>query len=159
MNKAYPPSSFGVFKPVGHLLIAFRTLNQLESATDLLIAQEFSVADLTRYSPQEMIAQTEQDLHDASPLAALGHELDFIHAHRTLADSGCHFLVVKAHGDVKVELVTHMARTAQAVCAQRYGRLIIEEIIDQTPGSRQLRRPPGHLKRMKFSSSSIVYGN
>jgi hypothetical protein len=135
LNKADPPTSFGVFKPVGHILIAFRTVNQLQSATDLLIAQGFEVADLTRYSPQEMIAQVDQDLLEASPLASLGHELDFIRAHRTLAESGCHFLVVQAEGDEKVELVAHIARTAQAVRAQRYGRLVIEEIIDQEPSA------------------------
>ncbi len=134
MNKEDPPTSFGVFKPVGHILIAFRSVNQLQSATDLLIAQGFEAADLTRYSPQEMIAQVDQDLVEASPLASLGHELDFIRAHRALAEAGCHFLVVKAEGDEKVELVAHIARTAQAVRAQRYGRLVIEEIIDQKPG-------------------------
>ena len=135
MNKNDPPASFGVFKPVGHILIAFRGANQLQSAIDQLLTRGFATSDLTRYSPQEMIDQVNRELSAASPLASPGNELDFIRAHKTLAEAGSQFLVVQAEGAVQVERVAQVARATGAARAQRYGRLVIEEIIAQPVGS------------------------
>ncbi len=135
MDKSNPPTSFGVFKPVDHVLIAFQSDSHMQSAVELLQEQGFGAADLTRYTPQEMIAQVDSELADPSPIASLGHELDFIRAHRVLAERGNSFLVVHAPDSDQIEQVTQVARDTHAVRAQRYGLLIIEELIDQPLGA------------------------
>lgn len=134
MDKSNPPNSFGVFKPVGHTVMAFRSAADLQAAASALEAKGFVGEALVRYTPEEMTAQVDAELHTASPLASFGYELDLIKAHRELALSGCSFLVVHAPDDAQAERVAVVARTMKAVAAQHYGRFMIEELADLSPG-------------------------
>jgi hypothetical protein len=116
-------------------VIAFQSEGHLQSAVDLLKAQGFGASYLTRYTPPEMMAQVDAELADPSPIASLGHELDFIRAHRVLAERGNSFWVVHAPDSDQVGRVTQVERDTHAVRAQRYGLLVIEELIDQPLGA------------------------
>ncbi len=142
MDKTDLPESFGVFKPVGHTVIAFRSADDLQTAAARLLAQGFAEAALTRYTPQQMVAQVKAQQLAASPLASIGQELNLIQAHRALAEAGCSFLVVHAPDDAKAEQVAVVARTGKAAAAQRYGRFLIEELIDTPPGQAQVFESP-----------------
>ena len=142
MDKTDLPESFGVFKPVGHTVIAFRTADDLQAAVTRLQAGGFADAALTRYTPQQMVAQAKLQEAGASPLASMGQELNLIHAHRALAEKGCSFLVVHAPDNAQAEQVAAVARAGQAVAAQRYGRFLIEELIDTPPGQAQVFESP-----------------
>ena len=130
MDKTDPPESFGVFKPVGHTVIAFRDAAQAQGATAALLALGVAGSALVRYSGPEMVAQVDAELPQASPLAGFGHELSLIKAHRALAEVGCSFLVVYTPDDSDAERVTEVARRFHAIVAQRYGRFVIEELIE-----------------------------
>ena len=142
MDKTDLPESFGVFKPVGHTVIAFRNADDLQAAVARLQAQGFADAALTRYTPQQMVAQVNAQQLAASPLASIGQELNLIQAHRALAEKGCSFLVVHAPDDAQAAQVAVVARTGQALAAQRYGRFLIEELIDQPAGQAQVFESP-----------------
>lgn len=142
MDKTDPPESFGVFKPVGHTVIAYRSSPELQAAAEQLTARGFESADLVRYSPEEMMAQVDAQLPDASPLASVGQDLNLIKAHRALAEGGCSFLVVHAPNDEQAELVAGIARATHAVAAQHYGRFIVEELIDTPAGEAQVFESP-----------------
>ena len=142
MDKTDPPTSFGVFKPVGHTVIAFSTESQVQAAIGALLAQGFASEALVRYTPAEMTAQVDAHEKAASPLASLGQELNLIKAHRALAQRGCSFLVVHAPEDAQAERVAELARSMQAVAAQRYGSFMIEELIERTPGKPQVFESP-----------------
>ena len=45
MEKSHPPESFGIFKPVGHIVIAYRSASALEAAASALREQGFAVVD------------------------------------------------------------------------------------------------------------------
>lgn len=137
MDKTHIPESFGVFKPVGHVVVAFRSEADLQAADHSLRDQGFAAAALVRYTPEEMIAQVDTELGKASPMAAIGQDLNLIKAHRELAEDGCSFLVVQAPEDAHVEKVTAVAVRLNAVAAQRYGRFITEELIDSDAGRHQ----------------------
>lgn len=141
MDKNDPPEPFGVFKPVGHIVIAYRSPADLQAAAQKL-AQGFAAADLVRYTPAEMIAQVDAQLPEASPLASLGQELNLIKAHRELAEAGCSFLVVHAPQDEQADRVAAVARSTNAVAAQRYGRFSVEELIDAPPAQPQVFESP-----------------
>ena len=142
MDKSDLPESFGVFKPVGHTVIAFRTGADLDSAVARLQAQGFADTALTRYTPQQMADQVKVQLLDATPLAAMGQELNLIQAHRALAEAGCSFLVVHAPDDAQAARVAAVARDGQALAAQHYGRFLIEELIDTPKGQTQVFESP-----------------
>ena len=142
MDKNDPPESFGVFKPVGHTVIAFRSAGDLQTAMAQLQALGFADAALTHYTPQQMVTQARLQEQHASPLASMGQELNLIHAHRALAEAGCSFLVVHAPDDAQAKQAATVARTGRAIAAQRYGRFLIEELIDTPPGQAQVFESP-----------------
>ncbi len=135
MDKKHIPESFGVFKPVGHVVITFRTAGDLQSAEAALSEQGFAASEMVRYTSAEMIAQVDAEVAKASPLAAIGQDLNLIKAHRELAQQGCSFLVVHAPEQAHVDKVNAVAHTLKAVAAQRYGRFVTEELIDDASGN------------------------
>jgi hypothetical protein len=143
MEKNDLPEAFGVFKPVGHIVIAFRSAADQQAAAQRLLQQGFAASALVRFTPDEMKNQVDADMKAASVLASIGQELNLVKAHRALAESGCSFLVVHAPDDDLAERVAVVARTMKAVAAQRYGRFIIEELVEQAPGEAQVFESPG----------------
>ena len=142
MDKSNPPTSFGVFKPVNHVVLAFENTAVAQDATDQLIAQGFSGADVVHYSPQEMKNQVASNLQTASALASLGQDLNLVKAHGALADEGCSFLVVYAPQAEQVQRIQTIANTMKAKSAQRYGSLIVEELLDADLNQHQVFESP-----------------
>ncbi len=133
MDKTNPPETFGVFKPVGHTVIAFRSDADRQVAVNALIGEGFAEPDFVRYTSQEMIAQGDAELLAASPLAAFGYELDLVKANKILAEDGCNFLVVYAPDKTQADRVATVVRASKAVAAQHYGTFMIEELLEQSP--------------------------
>ncbi len=135
MDKTKPPETLGVFKPVGHTVMAFRSDTDMQAAINALRGQGFSNADLVCYTPQEMVNQATAERHRAGVLATFGYELDLVNAHLALAQSGCSFLVVYAPQTGQAERAAQVARALHAVSAQHYGTFVIEELVDAAPGT------------------------
>lgn len=142
MNKIDVPESFGVFKPVGHVVIAFPAAADLQGAVAGLTEQGLAGGGLVRYTPAEMVQQVDAEMQNASPLASIGQELNLVKAHRALAERGCSFLVVKAADDAQAERIAAVARLHHAVVAQNYGHFIIEELISPPTGEPQVFESP-----------------
>jgi hypothetical protein len=134
MNQTVHPTTFGVFKPVGHTLIAFHTEDELQAAVVALTELGFAQASLERYSAAEMAAQVDAELLAASPLAGFGYELDLVHVHKDLAQKGCSFLVVDAPTEILSAQVAELVRSIKPASAQHYGRLLIEDLTEKAPG-------------------------
>jgi hypothetical protein len=142
MDKSHPPRSFGVFKPVGHTVVAFESAQAMEAAAHYLARDGFALSAMVRYTPQEMIAQVKADLLTASPLAAVGQELNLVQAHRELGEIGCSFLVVQETGVAQVDHVDAMVQSFKPVSAQRYGRYLIEDLTTARRAARQSFESP-----------------
>jgi hypothetical protein len=142
MDKSKPPRSFGVFKPVGHTVVAFETAQAMEEAADFLARDGFAPSAMVRYAPQEMIVQVKADLLTASPLASVGQELNLIKAHRDLAEKGCNFLVVYEADSDGVDRVDAMVRSFKPACAQRYGSFLIEDLTAASRAAHQSFESP-----------------
>ena len=142
MDKSNPPTSFGVFKPVDHVVLAFENAEVTQDVTNQLNAQGFSTTDVVHYTPQEMIKQVDSNLQTASALASLGQDLNLVKAHGVLADEGCNFLVVYAPHAEQVQRVQTIANAMKAKSAQRYGSLIVEELLDADLNQHQLFESP-----------------
>lgn len=142
MDKSNIPQSLGVFKPVGHVVITLRTADDLQAAAAALQDQGFAASEMVRYTPEEMIAQVDAEVERASPLASIGQDLNLIKAHRERALEGCSFLVVNAPEQALVDKVDSLAHNLNAVAAQRYGRFVTEELIDDTVAMNQTNESP-----------------
>lgn len=129
MHKGDVPEAFGVFKPVGHVVMAFATAEDLEAATRALTEAGFAAEHVVRYTSEEMLQQSERELQHAGPLAALGQEKNLVKKHHELAEQGHGFLVVFAPERPQTEQVAEVAERSHAVLAQKYGQMIIEELI------------------------------
>ena len=125
-----PARSFGVFKPVGHVVISFPTAGQADAAAQRLQGLGLAGDAVRRYTDTEMLRQIDEDRQHASLLASVGQELNLVMAHRALAERGYHWLVVRADDDAQARQVADVARRCGAERAQSYGRFIIEELIE-----------------------------
>jgi hypothetical protein len=141
MKRSDPPQAFGVFKPVGHVVLSFASERELEAAADGL-REVVPDGGWARYRPDQMLAQIDADLHEASPLASIGQEMNLVKAHRELAARGYSFLVVPTPQQEDVERVAEVAKRTGAYTAQHYGRFVIEELIDRTPEKAQAFESP-----------------
>jgi hypothetical protein len=138
MNKANVPRSFGIFKPVGHTVICVRSAALLAAAEQAFREKGFAQSSLIQYTPQEMIDQVEADFLSASPLAEFGQELNLARTHQELAKSGCSFLVVYSPDSESEAIVDSLIESIKPVMAQRYGRLIVEELVSAKGDPHQL---------------------
>ena len=134
--------TFGVFKPVGHVVISFPTADEARATAREL--DELGVeGDAVRFlTDREMLAQIDADLENASPLAGVGQELNLIKSHQALAEEGFHFLVVRANDDEQAAAIADCAKANGGERAQHYGHFIIEELISHPSDMPQRRESP-----------------
>lgn len=142
MDRQHPPTSFGVFKPVGHVLIQFANLRDVEGAADAMQRIGIAVEDMTLYTPRQMLAQVDKEMEAASGLAAIGQELNISKAHRTAAQMGHHWLLVRVEDGEHARRAVDAVRPWHAERAQHYGRFIIEELIEHEGDLPQVAESP-----------------
>jgi hypothetical protein len=142
MDKQSHPQTLGVFAPVGHVIVSFATAQDADGAAQALADAGWSGEGVVRYSPEQMRAQVDADLTQASPIAALGQEINLARAHGELADQGYSFLVVRAPDEAQWTQVADIARRFHAERAQRYGNFIIEELIEPEGEESQVFESP-----------------
>lgn len=134
--------AYGVFKPVGHVIVALPSEEDSRGAVDALTKEGFEAGDIATYTPDEMKRQADVDIEQASVLAGIGQELNLVRSHRELAIKGHSFLVVRASDDDRIQQVAEIARRFHATRAQSYGRLLIEELIEVGDDERQVAESP-----------------
>ena len=136
------PRSFGVFKPVGHVVISFPEAGQAARAGQAMAALSLPEGAVRHYSDREMLDQIDEDIAHASPIASVGQEMNLVLAHRALAAKGYHWLVVHVANDKQATRVAEAARACGAERAQHYGHFIIEELIERPGGLPQVAESP-----------------
>ena len=136
------PTSFGIFKPVDHVLMSCATAADCDGAESALREAGFGDAGIYRYSAEQMRDQAAQDIANASALASIGQELNLVKAHHALALQGQNFLVVNAAHDAQAQRVTAIALAFHATRAQRYGTLLIEELVPTGVTEHQVAESP-----------------
>lgn len=142
MNKDDQPQAYGVFKPIGHVVISFPPDVDLGEPKKSLLESGVEERDLTRYTASEMERLAGQSIEHATPLASLGQELNLAKAQRELARKGYGWLVVKVESDEQGQHVADIAKSFKAERAQHYGRFIIEELIEHGDELPQVAESP-----------------
>lgn len=135
--------AFGVFKPVGHVVISFADAGLADAAAKEMTDAGFGGADaLRRYSDRAMLAQIDHDLQHASAIASIGQELNLVKAHRALAERGYHWIVVRARNDADAQRIAEIAGRHDAERAQQYGQFVIEELIEHPDDEARVAESP-----------------
>ena len=142
MDPTDRPEAYGVFKPVGHVIMAFATDADTQGALSALLSSGFVRDEVAVYSPEQMKSQAEADIEKAGVLATIGQELNLVRAHRDLAAQGHSFLVVRAPKGDGAQRIADIGRRFNAIRAQKYGRLLIEELIEVGSGENQVAESP-----------------
>jgi hypothetical protein len=140
MNDNNSQTAYGVFKPVGHVLASFPTERDARSAVDAL--KEAGFPNVSFYSAEEVCERAERDIERAGVLATIGQELNLVKQQRDLAREGHPFVSVLAPEDEQARRAADIVARYNADRAQKYGRLIIEELIEPGTGQRQAKESP-----------------
>ena len=136
------PRSFGVFKPVGHVVISFPEASEAVRAGQAMADFGLPAEAVHHYSDREMLRQIDEDIAHASPIASVGQEMNLVLAHRALAEKGYHWLVVRVGNDEQASRVARAAQACGAERAQHYGHFIIEELIERPGDIPQVAESP-----------------
>ncbi|MGN6527393.1 MAG: hypothetical protein ACTHL8_13485 [Burkholderiaceae bacterium] len=133
-------SAYGVFKPVGHVLASFPTEEDARGAMSDLRQAGFE--DVQYYSAEDVRVRAERDIQNSGVLATIGQELNLVKQQRELAEQGHPFVSVRAPEDEQARRAGAIAARHHADRAQKFGRLIIEELIEPGSGQRQVAESP-----------------
>jgi hypothetical protein len=132
-----PIRNDGVLPPENKIFLAFQSADDLQGALNALLDANFLESDLLVFSPQQMARQMQTNIEHAGALASIGQDLNLLKTHLALAEQGHGYVVVLWPKSDHEELITQVAREHNAVRAQKFGRLIIEELIEPSPGRQQ----------------------
>jgi hypothetical protein len=142
MEKTELPEAYGVLKPVGQVIVSFPPDADLQGAV-LAFEQEGFAADAIRViAAAQMTQLANQQIQSASVLATIGQELNIIKALRDLAEQGFNFVMVRASKDDEAARVARVALKFKAERAQKFGHLIIEELIPVGSDETQMSDTP-----------------
>jgi hypothetical protein len=129
MTKADHPQSFGAFKPVGHIVVALPDDARAAQAVAGLHALGFAPEDILEYTAAEENDEMDRMLARTSEVAGFGHEVTLMRRYQELARNGASWLIVWAPDEKKDEAVVELLRRHGALLAERYGRLVIEDLL------------------------------
>jgi hypothetical protein len=123
-----PPRSFGVFAPVGYLVLAFQEEREAAQAREALLTGGYDDDDIMQFSSQQVISAAENSRENLSVLAYLGTELAHQKMQLDYARQGYTFLVVYAPTEAETARVLRVARRYRAGLAHKYNRFTVEEV-------------------------------
>jgi hypothetical protein len=122
------PTSFGVFSPTGHVVMAFATGNEAERARQLLLNSGFANEDVTHYNKDEVIADLEKSEKQSESPVQIGQEIAKVDEYLILAKQGCGFLVLHAPKDDDAKRAVALVKPLGLKFAEKYNRLTMEEL-------------------------------
>jgi hypothetical protein len=140
MNDNHSQTAYGVFKPVGHVLASFPTERDARSAAEAL--KQAGFPEVAFYTAEEVRERAERDIANAGVLASVGQELNLVKQQLALAEEGHPFVSVLAPEDEAARRAADIVARYNADRAQKFGRLIIEELIEPGSGQRQANESP-----------------
>jgi hypothetical protein len=129
MTKDDLPQSFGTFKPVDHVVLAFADDAKADAATQALRKAGFGDSDVIAYGAAEKDNRMRAMLEHASDAAGFGYEISLMRRYQQLARDGASWLIVYAPQDEQGQRVGKIAKQHGALAAVKYHRLVVEDII------------------------------
>lgn len=144
MNGDAQQYSFGVFKPIGSVVISLPGIEHAHSALRALAEIGITTDDrgVDFLSDRQMLRQIDIDLASVSLLSGIGQEVNLVRAQRELAERGYYWLIVRARSDGRAHQIADRVKRCGAERAQYYGHFIIEELIEHAKDLPQVTESP-----------------
>lgn len=123
------PTSFGVFKPVGHVMTGLPTQAQIDALVPALHGAGWSHAAVRQFSPRESMAELRAMVENTGPLAGFGYEITLLKRYVDLTEDGYRWLLVQVDDSTRAAEAAALARACGATVAVYYRMLTVEELI------------------------------
>ena len=123
------PTQFGVFYPLGYVIVALQSQEEAERMRQLLLDGGYDERDVTLWSGSEVAVGARELRQSASVIAKIfGAELEAMDRHIELADAGYTFLGAYSPSDLDTQRVMNVVRRFRYALAQKYDRFSITEL-------------------------------
>ncbi len=123
------PTSFGVFKPVGHVMLGLPTQAQADGVAAALHAAGWPAHTVFHFAPRDSVTELEDAIHNASGLAGFGYEITLLRRYLALAQQGYKWLLVKVDDAEHAAQAAAVAQSGGATLAVHYRTLTVEDLI------------------------------
>jgi len=123
------PTSFGVFKPVGQVMIGLPSAAQVDSLTIALAQAGWAPEAMKGFAPRETAAEIEAMIEQAGPLAGLGYEIKMLQRYLEQTRLGTRWLLVAVDSTDHAAELAAIARQHEAVMAVHYRLLTVEDLL------------------------------
>ena len=123
------PTSFGVFKPVGYVMMGLPTQRQSDALAGALQGAGWQGSAVLHFAPSETTAELEAMVDSASALAGFGYEITLLRRYLALAKNDYRWLLVKVDDGEHAAAATEVARGHGATLAIYYRTLTVEELL------------------------------
>lgn len=119
----------GAFYPTGHSMVMFPDADDANRVGHQLIDSGVSGDDIYLIPPATVLKEIAPTVNDAdSPLPSAGTDGATVRAYTKLAREGHTGLLVRTKNDEAAEQLMQAVRTVPYSIAQRYRRLVIEDL-------------------------------
>ena len=123
------PTSFGVFKPVGSVMVGLPAQAQADALDAALQRRGWASDEIAHFVPSDTIEELEQMVENAGPLAGFGYELTLLRRYLALSQKGTKWLLVQVKDNDHAGMVAESARASGAILAVHYKTLTVEELL------------------------------
>ena len=123
------PTSFGVFKPVGYVMMGLPTQAQIDALVSALHGAGWPAPGVRQFAPRESVAELRAMVDNAGPLAGFGYEITLLKRYLALTEEGYQWLLVQADDSERAAAAAALARASGATLAVYYRTLTVEELI------------------------------
>jgi hypothetical protein len=121
-----PPTQFGAFYPLGHVVVAMSSREDAEHLRQRLIDGGYDEPDVTLWSSSEVAAAARELQQSAGVIARIfGAEIAAVDRHIELADAGNTFVVAYCPSDLDTKRLMNVVRRFSYNLAQKYDRFSI----------------------------------
>lgn len=124
-------TSFGTFKPVGHVVLGFNPKVDRDALVKALRASGIERDELTVFAPRETVEEMQEMIDDAGLLAGFGYEITLMRRLLKLSCDGYRWLLVKVDGIDDAQAVAEIAKPLGVELAWHYRLLTVEELIQR----------------------------
>ena len=126
------PTSFGIFKPVGWVMVGVPTPAQADALVLALSGDNSPSTSVRHFTPSETEAELRamsEQADQAGSLAGFGYEITLLRRYVALTQQGYRWLLVKVDGIEQAAIVAGIAQTCGATLAVHYRMLTVEDLI------------------------------
>lgn len=122
-------SSFGTFKPVGHLMVGLPTQTEVDVLVAVLHHAGWPAEALLHFTPQDSQEELAEMIDHSGALAGFGYEITLLRRYLDLSRQGYRWLLVKVDTPEQASAASDFARRHGARLAVWYRTLTTEELL------------------------------